>query len=530
MSDTIALYIRLSAEDDNVGESDSIKNQRDLLYDYLSLHEEFSGHKVLEFNDDGWSGTNFERPGVKKLLELAKKKEIGCIIVKDFSRFGRNFIDVCDYIDQIFPFLGIRFIAVNENYDSSKSKGSTAPIDVAFKTLIHEMYSRDTSDKLTAIYRAKMAKGEHTCGIAFYGYLKSKTEKNKLVVDEPAAMVIRRIFQMACDGMNLNEIAITMNRENIPTPIKQQYINGSAKMRGWKIAGDGEDSVIWTRYAVKRILRDERYTGKMVFKKRTKVGFGSKKTVAVPQKDWIIVPDTHDAIITEEVYAKAQSVFAPSKACNIHGKKPHLFVGKLKCAYCNHSLSRQPGKEPVFVCATSRAMSEADCKNLHLSEENLKRDLFSLIYHHAELALNASDEDVKSKAAGQLCHLQRLITDVGERIDKIKLCKILDFEELSDGKLSKGEYMSRKANYDEQITVLKGQIELWSNEIEKEQQKNSFGSRIKQAQSCVLGTELTRDILEQFVGQIRVYNDNTFEVVWNFRDNLQNTKENEQNG
>ena len=376
-----------------------------------------------------------------------------------------------------------------------------------------------------------MAKGEHTCGIAFYGYLKSKMEKNKLVVDESAAMVIRHIFQMVCDGMKLNEIAVTLNRESVPTPVKQQQINGTGKMRGWKIAGDGEDSVIWTRHSVKRILRDERYTGKMVFKKRTKIGFGSKKTVAVPKQDWIVVPDTHEAIIPEEVYAKAQSFFSPSKACNIHGKRTHIFTGKLKCAHCNHSLRRQIGKEPVFVCVTSQAMPEADCKNIYLSEEALKRDLFSLIAHHAELALKASGGgDVKSKAAGQISHLQKLIADGGEQIEKLKLGKMLDFEELSDCKLSKEEYMSRKAKYDEQITVLKGQMGLWNNEIEKEQQKISLGSRIKQAQSSVLGTELTRDMLEQFVSQIWVYNDNTFEVVWNFRDNIQNIKENEQNG
>ena len=194
---SIALYMRLSSEDSHSGESYSIGNQRDLLYDFIHNHREFDGRSVLEFCDDGYSGTNFERPGIKKLLALAGST-VDCIMVKDFSRFGRNLIDVGDYLDQIFPFLGVRFIAVNEGYDSAKSLGSSVSLDVSLKAMVYEMYSRDISEKIRCVQQAKMRKGEYLCGIAFYGYQKSATEKNKLVQKSCAGYLAWRRREKRC--------------------------------------------------------------------------------------------------------------------------------------------------------------------------------------------------------------------------------------------------------------------------------------------------------------------------------------------
>ena len=157
---TVALYMRLSSEDDHEGESYSIGNQRELLYDYVRGHREFDGCNVLEFLDDGYTGRNFDRPGVKQMLALAGKT-VDCIIVKDFSRFGRNLVEVGDYLDQIFPFLGVRFIAVNEGYDSGQEAGSTVSLDVSLKAMVYEMYSRDISEKINCVKQAKMRRGEY---------------------------------------------------------------------------------------------------------------------------------------------------------------------------------------------------------------------------------------------------------------------------------------------------------------------------------------------------------------------------------
>lgn len=189
---SIALYMRLSSEDAHFGESFSIGNKRNLLYDFICNHREFDGRSVLEFCDDGYLGTNFERPGIKKLLALARST-VDCILVKDFSRFGCNLIDVGDYLDQIFSFLGVRFIAVNEGYDSAKSLGSDLSLDISLKAMVYGTYSRDISEKIRCVQQAEMRKGEYLCGIAFYEYQKSETEKTN--------WLLMRMRQRWCAGI-----------------------------------------------------------------------------------------------------------------------------------------------------------------------------------------------------------------------------------------------------------------------------------------------------------------------------------------
>ena len=252
MTGAIALYMRISNEDAGGGESNSIGNQRDLLRQFVRNRREFDGCTVMEFLDDGYTGMNFDRPGVQKMLSMAGNP-IRCIIVKDFSRFGRNLVDVGDYLDQIFPFLGVRFIAVNENYDSQESIGSPVSLDVSLKAMIYEMYSRDISEKVRCVQREKMKKGEYLCAIAFYGYKRSETKKNRLEIDGPAAETVRRIFRMAAEGTKPTQIASVLNAEHIPAPLAYRRENHTDGMRGWKVAGD---TAYWSRENVRRIISD----------------------------------------------------------------------------------------------------------------------------------------------------------------------------------------------------------------------------------------------------------------------------------
>ena len=218
---TTALYFRLSADDDNQNESYSIKNQRDLLRQFAATESALSVGKILEFADDGWSGTNFERPGVKELLGLVRRGEIQCIVVKDLSRWGRNYVEVSEYLDQIFPFLSVRFISINDHYDSADHKGTTAPIDIAFATLVHDMYCKDISMKIRQSYLAKAKKGEFVQGAAPFGFVKSVNEK-KMLIDEEAAAAVRRIFDLACMGIKPAGIAAQMNADGIDSPLMHQ--------------------------------------------------------------------------------------------------------------------------------------------------------------------------------------------------------------------------------------------------------------------------------------------------------------------
>mgnify|MGYP002530559280 FL=1 len=220
----IGKYIRLSQADqdmmkkENKTESESISHQRDLIQRYINSHADLKGCEVREFYDDGYSGTNFNRPSFERLLEQIKKGEINCVIVKDFSRFGRDYIELGDYLERIFPFLGVRFISVNDGYDSNDYKGTTGGLDVVLKNIVYDFYSKDLSVKVTTAKRAKMKRGEYIGGHVPYGLLRDPADKHKLVIDPEAAAVVREIFDMATEGKKLVEIARYLNEKGIETP------------------------------------------------------------------------------------------------------------------------------------------------------------------------------------------------------------------------------------------------------------------------------------------------------------------------
>lgn len=516
MAKKLALYIRLSSEDENEGESNSIKNQRDLLRSYLVEHVEFAQYEVLEFCDDGFSGTTFDRPAIKRLLDMVKRKEIHCILVKDFSRFGRNFIEVCDYLDQIFPFLNVRFIAVNENYDSSKSNGRSMEMDVAFKTLIYELYSRDISEKIRSVQQAKFKKGEYLCSVPPYGYTRSKEKKNSLAVDEPAATVVRRIFQMAYEGIPLKKIAVILNKENIPSPLMYRRENQTDKGRGWKVAGE---EAVWTYMAVKRILEDERFTGKLVSHKRTKVDVSLKKTVKLPRSEWIIVPDTHEAIVSEEMFQKVQSNFKPRGISGWTNQPKHIFYGKLKCAYCNHSLQRkQIKKEFVYRCETGMAVQRKKCETVKISDRVLKETLLSAINTQIQLIMDAASSKDWAEKEDTIASIHKQIKEQRMMMEKLKLAKILAYEEFCDGKIQKDEYLKRKEQYSDSIASVEALILQWEKEIDLEKLQISRNNEMKSCQRFSSAAELTREMLEKFVDVIRMHNSGAIEIVWNFKD------------
>ena len=225
MEFVIAVYIRLSTEDgdlsDEKNESNSVVNQRAYIHQYIAQHPEFLGARILEFCDDGYSGTNMERPAVKRLLQQVRDRKINCIIVKDMSRFGRNYIVVGDYLEQIFPFLDVRFIAINDSYDSKDHKyGAAGLIDVSFRNVIYDLYSKELSEKVRSTKKQLAEKGYYLAPFAFFGYQKSPEDKHTLLVDEAAAATIQQIFDLFIGGLSTYEIARKFNVEGVLTPLQ----------------------------------------------------------------------------------------------------------------------------------------------------------------------------------------------------------------------------------------------------------------------------------------------------------------------
>ena len=356
---TVAKYLRISNEDTDRNqaaktESDSIANQRDLLSDFISRMSEFDGAdiiefcddgfsgtdfrrpgfegmmeavkrgEIIEFCDDGWSGKNFTRPAVQEMLGMAREGKIQCIVVKDMSRFGRDYLEVGNYISRVFPFLGIRFIAVNDGYDSIRP-ADTDSLETSFKTLLYDLYSRDLSKKVRSAKKRKAENGEFLSPFAPYGYVKDTERKNHLIIDEEAAGNVRRIFQMAADGQTTEQIARELNIEHVPTPMKQKRREGCR--REWKsICGDN----FWTRNAVGVILRDERYIGTNIYGKRVRDEVGKSHTVKNRREDWTAVENAHEGIVSRSEFERAQEAMRKftEHPCRPSGRP---FNKKIRC-------------------------------------------------------------------------------------------------------------------------------------------------------------------------------------------------------
>lgn len=513
--ETIALYMRLSSEDANEGESMSIANQRDLLYDFVRNRREFDSCQVLEFCDDGCSGVNFNRPGIQKLLSLAGKT-VDCIIVKDFSRFGRNLIEVGDYLDQIFPFLGVRFIAVNEGYDSGQGHGSTVSLDVSLKALVYEMYSRDISEKIRCVQQAKMRKGEYLCAIAFYGYRRSETKKNSLEPDRDAAEVVRRIFSMAAEGRTALMIAAGLNRDGVPSPLMYRREKHTDGGRGWKTA---DTVTYWTGESVRRIIRDERYTGCLVAHRRTVSELSSKKTKPVPKEEWIVVENTHEAVVTKEIFKQAQQALKEPLPRNV--RRPYQkFRGLLKCACCKKTLQRNRAKKSYYVCPTPKTVAGRACADIRLEEAVLEETLLTAV----QIQIQLFQDMVHEKDTAEI--LQEEIKACQSANSRYKALQTALFEDYAEGRIDRQKYLSKKQELLLQQEETKTRFEELTSQLAQLQGQQEKTDTDLGKYACV--NELTREMLEELVKEIRVSGKDTLEIKWKFKDSFSEIDEENQ--
>ena len=353
----VAVYLRLSLEDEwgmEVRESNSISSQRILIRSFIRQDEELKEYEVKEFCDDGWSGTGMDRPGMNQLLAEVKKNRVQCIIVKDMSRFSRDYIEMGTYLDQIFPFMGVRFIALGDHYDSREHGGTTIGIDTAFQTLLYDLYSKDVSVKVKASFENKCANGEYAFGQVPFGYRKSTKERNKVIVEEKEAEVVRYIFSLAMQGKGSTGIAVQLQREGIPTITQMR--------RPDKKAGDGKKHA-WSSQSVRNILNNRFYLGEMAYGKTVRKSVGSKNSIHIPKEEWKVIPDHHEALVMPEVFVQV-SKFRPELSTKQKREKNPL-TGKLHCGGCGYAMVYKPlqGKNKYrrFECHKHSLLKISEC-------------------------------------------------------------------------------------------------------------------------------------------------------------------------
>lgn len=348
----IAMYLRLSKEDEkNKQESNSISMQRLLITAYVEKH--FSCYELSEYADDGFSGTNFNRPGINALLENARNGMVDCIIVKDFSRFARDYIELGSYLEQIFPFLCIRFISINDNYDSDQYKGRIADLDINFKTLLYDYYSKDISQKVRSSFTARKEMGQYISGHTPFGYMKSPEDRHMLIIKKDEAAIVSRIFELAVRGNTINQIAKLLNYENVKTPIEYKIEMGetSRKPKG--------DRFYWNASTIASILRNRTYVGDLVYDKTEKEKVGGKN-ILKQRDEWKIYHNHHEAIVSEALFNEVQ-VSRGKKVERKNLPPKSVLQGFVVCHNCNKSLRYKEGINPYFTCSERYSTNNTKC-------------------------------------------------------------------------------------------------------------------------------------------------------------------------
>lgn len=488
-----------------------------LLENFVETKEDLRGSEVVTLIDDGYSGTTFDRPNIKNLLDMASNKKIDCIIVKDFSRFGRNYIEVSDYLDQIFPFMGIRFISVSDNYDSDALKGKTSGIDVAFKNIIYNYYSKDLSKKIRSSKNTKALKGEYLSPYAPFGYTKDVNNKNKIVIEEHSAKVVVDVFEMAFLGKKTTEIARVLNDNNVPP--RSAFKNKNGVNHTWK---NTNGKVVWNSSNVASILRDERYLGKTIYNKKVRPKLGVNRVVSVPKEDWIVVEGTHTPLVSDKVFYKAQEVMRSFKSTKDLKKEVHLFSKKLKCGECGYSLARVKRKDVKYYCDVRFNDLNSNCTTELVNEDVIAKTILETIKAYATLFLEKDIVESKIRKVSVATELEIQIKKYKNNLLKYEVKKSDLYENYLSEKIIKDTYIEMRDDLKKEEMWIESQInklELKLVDVKaKETEQNENKPNKQKLIDCLDFDVLTRSMVEYFVDCIYIYSGDRFYVVWNFED------------
>ena len=490
----IAIYIRLSAEDgdlsDEKSESNSVVNQRAYIRRFIELRPEFAGAQILEFCDDGYSGTNMERPAVRRLLEQVRQRKINCIIVKDMSRFGRDYIVVGDYLEQIFPFLDVRFIAINDSYDSKDHKyGSAGLIDVSFRNVIYDLYSKDLSEKVRSTKKQLAEKGYCVAPYAFFGYQKAPGNKHTLLVDEDAAAVVRRVFDLFTSGLSTTDIARKFNTEGVLTPLQRKRLQ--AVSRKWNCVDQNKN--YWTSSMVRKILDDERYTGKAIYGKTT-------------QEVWDIVQRVRESK-RRRTNMDEQNKYSGLVFCSDCGSNMVLHRAHTMSASYNH-----------FTCRTYKKDGEA-CTGHYIRECVLDEIVLEDLRRVTSAAREHPEKFAAYIGSKQSTELQREIHKQEKELAAMRKRKAeLDaifkklYEDSVLGRITTEQFQMLSGSYMEEQNQIAASIPQKEADIQRLRETvNGTDGFLDKAKRYTDITELTPELLRLFIEKIVVHEK---EVKW----------------
>ena len=417
-----ALYIRLSKEDENEGPSQSVTNQQSLLNEFVQKHRI---SVVDTYIDDGWSGTNFDRPAFQRMVADIEAKKVNMVITKDLSRLGRDYIMTGHYMERYFPEQRVRYISLLDGIDTGVE--SSANDITPFRAIMNDMYAKDISKKIKSVKRDKQRKGQFIGGKPVYGYKMHPTEKNKIVIDEEAASVVRRIFTMALGGVSCRKIAATLNEEGVPTP---------ATYCGWNMGRKGPYAGLWSSERISDMLQNETYIGNMVQGRQVKISYKSKKCLHQSPENWVVVEHTHEPLIDAETFRKVRMQVESRKHTRSR-TYDFLLKGMIFCHECGYPLAvlnrKNAAGEDVlyFVCRTYQRFTKAGVCTCHsIKEQTVTEAVLEKVreickqYLTPQALLPAAEQAVKeavqsNAAASELALVQGKIETLTQSLDRM---------------------------------------------------------------------------------------------------------------
>ncbi|MDE6585630.1 MAG: recombinase family protein [Clostridia bacterium] len=497
------LYIRLSREDGDKLESESVGTQKAILERFVAEHPAINLYDY--YIDDGWSGTDFERPAFQRMLADITTKKINCVIVKDLSRFGRNYVEAGKYLETVFPLFKIRFISVNDMIDGTENPSSVNNIIVPFKNIINDEYCRDISMKVRSALDIRRRQGKFIGSFAAYGYKKDETDHNKLIIDEPAAEIVRSIYEKFIGGNSILGIARELNERKVPNPTAYKKLH-----RG---------SGLWNDSTVRRILTNELYIGNLVQKKNEVISYKIHVSKAVESKNRIVVENTHKPIISKSDFYKVQSLLKRDTRISPNKGKLSVLSGFIKCADCGRAMQKRTVKQGTkiyeyYVCSSYK--KNHLCTKHAIRAKVLEEAVLSFLNRYIKLAVNfdrlADKINKELKNSDRTKRLNALIIAKRQELDKANKILVDIYPDYKSGLIGREQYLALKEKYETLAMKSEEEIKRIESEV-KTFEIEGFAKEFVSAFKKYDGVEkLTRDIVVELIENILIHESGEIEI------------------
>lgn len=520
----MSAYIRLSKEDlqkikKGLDCSNSVANQRGMLYDFYESHmEEFESY--TEYVDDGHTGTDTDRENFQNMMADIMNRKVNCVVVKDLSRLARNYSDAGSLIDNLFVQLGVRFISLAENVDSYLDPDSVSDIKVPITNVMNDNYCFQTSKKIRQVFDYKRRSGQYIGSFAPFGYVKDPDDKHQLVIDPDAAEVVKLIYAMFLQGSSKRAVSLYLNEHGVPSP------SAYRRSKGLPVSSAVGDNPMWSARTVHEMLTNEIYTGDMVQGRHRVKSYKVHQIETVPEEEWVRVPNTHEAIIARETFDQVQGLMKRDTRTSPQGRQVHLFSGFLRCADCGKAVTRSvSGRHVYYACSTYKSRSRTACTMHSIKHNRLEAAVLFAIQQQVHLAVSYAETVAQINTAPvkkcQSKRLDDLIAAKERELAKVTRYKQGLYQDWKDGEITREDYHSMKADYERQTITLTAVLKNLTEE------RAELANGVDNEHPALVAfmkyqniDELTRDILVELVDYIKVYENGNISVRFKFADEL----------